>query len=410
MDSAKVKAYKAQMQDIFRRAKDRSGFVDWRHMGNLSSGISELIEWARADFSAPEDRWDLFAVANAIFLKWGKTNMDDDGDTAWVMEDVMAAWDDVAKRLVDEKEQKKALANFMKYCDGRVIDYMEDFLYDFMDTHFKSPELLKIKRAFWEDKIKAVKEEENNFLREIHESICENYLLQICADEGMPIEGIERHAEAHRGYKTDDRLLRIYEERGETAREIKLLQDKIAEDGRRSFRSYKCSQYEMKLKDLYKQTGMMEEYRNLLKEMFYMSPSDSKLYDEYRALFTDDGWKEESEKCLFPAVAGTYDALALFQKEKRYDLMMDTAEQLSCSDYEKVLKKYYPERCMKILAKNADTEMERATERKGYRKVARILNKIKKYPEGTALAQELAQKYRKTYPRRPALWEELSRI
>ena len=91
--------------------------------------------------------------------------------------------------------------------------------------------------------------------------------------------------------------------------------------------------------------------------------------------------------------------------------MMDTAERVGYFDgYEKVLRERYPERCLKILAGNADKEMERATQRKGYRKVARVLKKMLEYPGGEAVAKALAEKYRKEYPRRPALWEELERF
>jgi uncharacterized Zn finger protein len=91
--------------------------------------------------------------------------------------------------------------------------------------------------------------------------------------------------------------------------------------------------------------------------------------------------------------------------------MMGTAEAVGyMSDYEKVLKKRYPDRCLKILIRNADEEMEQATQRKGYRRVARVLKKIKKYPDGETVASELAEKYRNEYPRRTALWDELSGI
>lgn len=80
------------------------------------------------------------------------------------------------------------------------------------------------------------------------------------------------------------------------------------------------------------------------------------------------------------------------------------------SDYEKVLKKQYPDRCLKILIRNADEEMEQATQRKGYRRVTRVLKKIKKYPDGEPVVREFAEKYRNEYPRRTALWDELSGI
>lgn len=410
MESSRVKAYKSQIQEIFSHAKVH-GFVDWRHMRDLTNGILYLIDEARKEMSASEDCWDLFAVANAVFLKWGKTNMDDDGDTQMVMAEVMDAWEDVVSRLSDEKEQKKALDFFTKNTDGTVIDYMEDYLYKFMDTHFRTSELLKIKRQFLEDKVSQISVmDKDDFLKDIHVSILKDYLLQILSDEGAPIEEVEAYASTFGKHDVNDRMLRIYEERGENEKEIALLQ-KMIKKGSSRFRSYPYTQYEKQLKDIYKRLGRMEEYETLLKRLFYENPGSDALYDEYRALYPDEGWKAETEKNLFPAVSERFDAMPLFEKEKRYDLMMGTAEAVGyMSDYEKVLKKRYPDRCLKILIRNADEEMEQATQRKEYRRVARVLKKIKKYPDGETVASELAEKYRNEYPRRTALWDELSGI
>lgn len=411
MDSPRVKEYKKQIQDLFSCAKVH-GFVDWWHMGPLTRGILDLMDDARRELSAPEERWDLFAVANAVFLKWGKTNMDDDGNTQAVMDEVTDAWDEVIGRLVDEKEQKKALDFFMKHTDGKVIDYVEDYLYQFMDTHFRTPELLKVRRCFLEDKIRQVESsDKNDFLKEFDITDLKEYLLQVLSDEGAPIEEVEAYAKTVGGHAVDNRMLRIYEERGEIEREIALLRKIIEEQGSRPFRSFSYKKYEMKLKDIYQRTGRAEEHYALLRQMFYEYPGNDELYEEYRATFSDDGWCEETEQHLFPAVIGRYDAMSLFEKEKRYDLMMDTAERVGdFYGYEKVLRERYPERCLKILAINADDEMKLATQRKGYRKVARVLRKMLKYPGGEAVAKDLAEKYRKEYPRRPALWEELERF
>lgn len=411
MDSPRVKEYKKQIQTLFSRAKVH-GFVDWRHMGPLESGVLDLLDDARQELFAPEDRWDLFAVANAVFLKWGKTNMDDDGNTQTVMDEVTDAWDDVIGRLVDEKEQKKALDFFMKHTDGKVIDYVEDYLYQFMDTHFRTPELLKVRRIFLEDKIRQVESSDrDDFLKECDVTNLKEYLLQVLSYEGAPIEEVEAYAKTVGGYAIDDRMLRIYEERGEIEKEIALLRKIIEKQGSRPFRSFSYTKYEMKLKEIYQRTGRAEEHYALLRQMFYENPGNDELYEEYRATFSDDQWREETGQRLYPAVVGRYDAMSLFEKEKRYDLMMDTAERAGAFyGYEKVLRERYPERCLKILAMNADDEMELATQRKGYRKVARVLKKMLEYPGGEAVAKDLAEKYRKEYPRRPALWEELERF
>ena len=103
--------------------------------------------------------------------------------------------------------------------------------------------------------------------------------------------------------------------------------------------------------------------------------------------------------------------MRLFEKEERYDLMMLTAEQNQrIEGYEEVLKERYPQRCLSILIKNANDTMAEAVDRRGYRKVGRILKKIKEYPEGPDKAAELAEKYCSENPRKTALRDEMNKI
>lgn len=51
---------------------------------------------------------------------------------------------------------------------------------------------------------------------------------------------------------------------------------------------------------------------------------DDELYEEYRVIFSDDQWREETEQSLYPAVVGRYNAMPFFEKEKPYDLMLST--------------------------------------------------------------------------------------
>ena len=86
-------------------------------------------------------------------------------------------------------------------------------------------------------------------------------------------------------------------------------------------------------------------------------------------------------------------------------------------DNESVLELYgdrlfplYPERCLKVMANATDNLAVNSNNRRDYRYIARMLRKMSRYPGGRELAGELAEKYRKQYPRRPALLDELKKF
>ena len=86
----------------------------------------------------------------------------------------------------------------------------------------------------------------------------------------------------------------------------------------------------------------------------------------------------------------------------------DDADQLKA--YEKKLKKSYPERCLAVLVANAEEVAVEGNKRADYRKLARFLNWIQKYPNGDDISKELAKKYSEEYPRRKAMQEEIMRF
>lgn len=400
MDSQRLKAYKKEMQACFRRAM-RDGYVEWNRIGDLDQDIVGMLGRAEKEFSTPETRWDLFHLACAVALKWDKTDMDDDGDMAWVMQYVAEAWGKAVDPMT-EADQRKALSWFMERLDGKVDGLLKDCLYDFMDTHFKSPHLLVVKRKFLENKMAEETEKDPDSYTLFR---CKEYLLQILSDEGAPMDEVERYAAGISRYDIGNRMLRIYRERGEKTKEISLLEQRLTKE------DYHNRQYEERLKELYRETGLDKKYRFLLARMFYQSPDDRTLYKEYKALFTKEAWQEELNGYILPTLRGEKEAMPLFAREKRYDLLMEAAEKAGTFNrYERTLMKIYPERCLQLLVRKADDFLERMPNRKGYQIVAATLRRMWKYPGGRELSHTLAERYRNKYPRRSAMREELMGI
>lgn len=94
---------------------------------------------------------------------------------------------------------------------------------------------------------------------------------------------------------------------------------------------------------------------------------------------------------------------------------MMTEMEVNCSayeltEYEKVLRKAYPERVRNLLLRQLDQQMRQASTRNAYARVAQSLKHLYGYPGGRKMAAELARTWRTDFPRRSAMLEELKKV
>ena len=147
--------------------------------------------------------------------------------------------------------------------------------------------------------------------------------------------------------------------------------------------------------------------------MMVVHPGSDQYYLEYKALFTEEEWKEKWGE-LLEAFADRLQAINLWLSiEDRYDLIMDNAEPDNAyviDTYGRELFKLYPERCLKVLANAADRQARLSKNRRDYKRIAQLLRKIAAHSGGKELAAELAAKYRAQYSRRTAMFDELKKF
>lgn len=103
----------------------------------------------------------------------------------------------------------------------------------------------------------------------------------------------------------------------------------------------------------------------------------------------------------------------LLSKEGLYGQLMDMIEARgyihTLQQYEDLLKKEFPQRCMHIYENHLHRAMNQASNRKAYWSVIQTLKKLKKYPDGKAAAQTIADQWKQKYPRRTSLLDELKK-
>ena len=164
--------------------------------------------------------------------------------------------------------------------------------------------------------------------------------------------------------------------------------------------------------EIYKDMGDDEKYREELLTAMMLNIGDEELWKEYKSGFTSDEWPKACDEMFSNINTGSYRAFPWYALEGRYDLIMDGIEAGGYTDklkeYEKKLKTMYPDRCLKVLADSTYEMAEQSNKRQDYRRVAKNLRWMQKYPGGREKAAELAAGFRIKYKQRRAMMEEIS--
>ena len=401
MDSPRLKMYKHEMARCFSRAIKYGSVAYWNAQG-LSDDIYNLLQQTQKEFLQEENWNDLFQFTIAVYRRWSHTEMDDDGGTILIMETLESIWEELLS-VADEAEKKKFFHFLTQYGSKESIYDLEQHLWDFLDAHFTGKEWLPKKKAYWEKLDAQISQREGKHDFE-HECI-HDYLIQIRIDEGTTLEEAEKLLQGVSSYDYKHRLARLYRERNEITKEQTLLEEELKD--RYQWEHWK--EYRDRLLQIYHQQKEPAKEKQLRLTILLEDPGNKGALQGYKGCFSTDEWQLVLEQKLFPKLKDKKEALPLFAREKRYDLLMAASEESGQlpAKWEKTLRKQYPDRCLKLLTEETKSLAARAYNRKGYQWVVRLLRRLAKYDDGV-LARQLANQFRQKYANRPAFLEELN--
>lgn len=401
MDSPRLKKYKQEMARCFSRAIKQGSVAYWDAQ-RLSADIYDLLRQAQTEF-LQDDNWnDLLQFTIAVYRRWSHTEMDDDGGTILIMETLESIWEQLLV-LAEETEKKKMFHFLTQYGSKESVFSLEENLWDFLDSHFTEKKWLPKKKTYWEELDAQISQKPGKHDSE-HERI-HDYLIQIQIDEGATLEEAEKLLQGVSSYDYKHRLARLYRERGEIAKEQTVLEEELKDRYQWEHRQ----EYRKRLLQIYHQQSETDKEKQLRRTILLEDPGNKEALQAYKNCFSPEEWKTVLEEKLFPQLKDKKEALPLFAREKRYDLLMAASEESGQlpAKWEKTLRKTYPDRCLKLLTEETKSLAARAYNRKGYQWVVRLLRRLAKYDDGT-LARQLANQFRQQYANRPAFLEELN--
>ena len=173
------------------------------------------------------------------------------------------------------------------------------------------------------------------------------------------------------------------------------------------------SQYNLRRIQIFKQCGQKDAWLEELKRHIFSFPQRDMTYiTELKRAVSTEQWQE-----ILPQLFNNENTKELRRQlqlsEGMLEQMMIEFETsrfpYELKQYEKDLRKVYPERVRDLLLKQVDQQMRYASERKAYASAVRELKRLYGYPDGRARAAELAKTWRNDYPRRTAMLEELKK-
>ena len=96
--------------------------------------------------------------------------------------------------------------------------------------------------------------------------------------------------------------------------------------------------------------------------------------------------------------------------EKLLKVVVDSSGLYSLTEYEEVLKPMYEKELLDKYEREVRSMAYRTSDRKYYKQIVEVLERMQKYEEGKDLVRNIAADWRWVYKNRRAMMEELGRL
>lgn len=413
IDIKQMNRLKQEVDDIFYHYMGRRGYVDYRNAEDFINAVEDFLYDKVKILIERNCKMQAFEMTNYVFKKMGNIDIDDpDGGMAQIYNACYEMWKYILEDS-GEEEKKEMFEWFRKYRSGSYVsDAQEDYIDDFLMDEFHDPELLKEKLAALDQIIEQEEDSvqsggtwsshygyQNNILRR----------LEIMEELGCSDEQIKEYRKANWNF-SEVRKLDIEENinNGNVVQAVAALEEsKKLDSGYPGL----VAGYSQQLISIYEGQGDAEAYKNeLLFYVFSCTQNSLQYINKLKEISTENEWTEYREQILkstkrYPIRYSLMEAEGLY--ERMIESIREEGSLFVLDQYEKLLKKQFPERVRDIYISFLREQVERASDRNRYRQLMHYLKKIKAYPGGKEKAAEIAKNWRVSYYRRKAMMDEM---
>lgn len=168
------------------------------------------------------------------------------------------------------------------------------------------------------------------------------------------------------------------------------------------------------LTDLYQAQGRKKEYCEKMIEYFLVYHQDSKeLWRKIRSTFDAKEWIIVREEILEKVQMPYFRRQILVEEKMFLPLIQELGNEKhldSIDQYEQILRRKFPGEMLKLYADCLVHMVPSARGREKYKKMREHLEKMKKYPGGAEVVDQIVADWKKRYKQKRALMEELEKL
>ena len=407
-----INNYIRQVDIIADRYLGRNHFISYYEADGFISELEEIIDEDVRRMIDNGDYLSAFEVMNYIFVLIGDVDMDDsDGGTGMLADRIYQLWLELLVKVSSE-EKRKMFDWFTSHLDGSVIDYLEEYIEQILMGEFEEKEYEQAKLDFIEDMIARSERKDSDWSRDYGVGKWAVRYLEMLQEKKASDEQIQ---EVCKRYWKNSSVRRYYVDicmkKKEYDHVLQILDECILLD--KQYRGL-ISEYSEKKKEIYLLQGNRSAYiEQLWKLVLEHEPGNLELYRELKKQYTADEWLVKREEILgkLPAYAHVE---RLYKEEKLYDRLLvyvlNSPGLYALQEYEKVLKKEYPEQILNKYKDEVSKMAVHTSNRKNYAHLVSLLRKMQQMKGGSKLVEQIAAEWKVKYRNRPAMMDELRKL
>ena len=404
--------YIRQVDIIADRYLGRNRFISYYEADGFISELEEIIDEDVRRMIDNDNYLSAFEVMNYIFVLIGDVDMDDsDGGTGMLADRIYQLWLELLVK-VSAEEKKKMFDWFTSHLDGSVIDYLEEYIEQIIMGEFDEKEYEQEKLDFIQKMIARSECKDSDWSRDYAVGKWAVRYLELLKVQNASEKQIKEICKKYWNNSTVRRYyIDICMKNKEYDHVLQVLDECILLD--KQYRGL-ISEYSEKKKEIYLLQGNKSAYIEQLWQLVLKHEAgDLDLYRELKKQYTEDEWVIKREE-IFKKLPAYAHVERLYKEEKLYDrlltFVLNSPGLYALQEYEKVLKKEYPEQ---ILGKYKDEVNKMAmhtSNRKHYAHLVSLLRKMQHMKGGVKLVEEIVTEWKAKYKNRPAMMDELRKL
>lgn len=407
-----INNYIRQVDMIADRYLGRNRFISYYEADNFISELEEMIDQDVRQMIDNDNYLSAFEVMNYIFVLIGDVDMDDsDGGTGMLADKIYQIWLELLVK-VSAEEKKKMFDWFTSHLDGSVIDYLEEYIEQIIMGEFEEKEYEQAKLDFVENMIVRSDCKDSDWSRDYAVGKWTVRYLELLKKKK---ESDEQIKEVCKKYWNNSSVRRYYIDicmkKKEYDHVLQVLDECILLD--KQYRGL-ISEYSEKKKEIYLLQGNRNAYIGQLWQLVLEHEAGNlDLYRELKKQYTTDEWFIKREE-IFKKLPAYAHVERLYKEEKLYDRLLvyvlNSPGLCALQEYEKVLKKEYPEQILDKYKDEVSKMAVHTSDRKYYAYLVSLLRKMQQMKGGVKLVEQIVSEWKVKYKNRPAMMDELRKL